>query len=34
MSLEELRKGGYLMDESQWLRVRLPRANIPRNEPD
>lgn len=22
MSLDELRKGGYLMDETQWLRVR------------
>ena len=22
MSLEELKKGGYVMDERQWLRVR------------
>ena len=27
MSLEELRKGGYLMDETQWLRVRSPPAS-------
>ena len=23
MSLEELRKGGYVMDEGQWLKVNL-----------
>lgn len=29
MSLEELRKGNYVMDEKQWMTVRLESSSLP-----